>query len=258
MTPFVCLVSISQALAVSCDARSGPLALWEKFGVPVHTSTFQSEPLLTRPIAKAKPEYVKRTSGGGKWTIIMGLISAFLVWGELARWWRGAEHHFFAVEKGISQNMQINMDVVVKMKCGDVHVNVQDASGDLILAGMLLKREDTLWSHWADKKGVHKLGRDAEGRVVTGAGYHGEEAFGEDHVHDIVALGKKKAKWAKTPKVKGTADSCRLYGSMDLNKVQGDFHITARGHGYRGVGEHLDHDSTLLTPLPPCLSRATC
>src|SRR5690606_17795828 len=123
---------------------------------------------------------------------------------------------------------------------------VQDASGDLILAGMLLKKEDTLWSHWADKKGVHRLGRDAEGRVVTGAGYQGEEAFGDEHVHDIVAQGKKRAKWAKTPKVKGEPDSCRIYGSMDLNKVQGDFHITARGHGYRGVGEHLDHDSMRL------------
>ena len=189
---------------------------------------------------------MKRTSGGGKWTIVMGLISAFLVWGELARWWRGAEHHTFAVEKGIGQNMQINMDIVVRMRCGDLHVNVQDASGDLILAGMLLKREDTVWSQWADRKGVHKLGRDAEGRVVTGAGYSEEEGFGEEHVHDIVAAGKRRGKWAKTPKVKGQADSCRIFGSMDLNKVQGDFHITARGHGYRGTGEHLDHDSRFL------------
>jgi len=26
-----------------------------------------------------------------------------------------------------------------------------------------------------------------------------------------------------------------------VNKVQGDFHITARGHGYQEFGEHLDH-----------------
>ncbi len=36
-----------------------------------------------------------------------------------------------------------------------------------------------------------------------------------------------------TPKLKGLdEDSCRIFGSLDLNKVQGDFHITARGHGY--------------------------
>lgn len=201
---------------------------------------------------------MKRTSGGGKWTIAMFLASAFLVWSELARWWRGAEHHTFAVEKGVGQDMQINLDVVVRMRCGDLHVNVQDASGDLILAGMLLKKEDTAWSQWADRKGTHRLGRDEQGRVKTGAGYQGgfeeEGGFGEEHVHDIVAAGKKRAKWGKTPKVKGKADSCRLFGSMDVNKVQGDFHITARGHGYRGVGEHLDHSSKFLT-TPGSLGR---
>jgi hypothetical protein len=37
------------------------------------------------------------------------------------------------------------------------------------------------------------------------------------------------------------ADACRIYGSLEGNKVQGDFHITARGHGYRENAPHLDH-----------------
>lgn len=97
-----------------------------------------------------------------------------------------------------------------------------------------------------DAKGIHKLGRDSKGKVNTNEGWlelgYDEEGFGEEHVHDIVALGRKKAKWAKTPKLRGQADSCRIFGSLDLNKVQGDFHITARGHGYMGEGKHLGHD----------------
>ena len=179
----------------------------------------------------------------------MSIISLILIWGELGRWWRGAESHNFEVEAGVSREMQINLDIVVKMNCDDLHVNVQDASGDRIMAAKKLRFDKTLWGQWADNKGVHKLGRDAQGRVVTGQGYnepkydYEEEGFGEEHVHDIVALGKKRAKWAKTPRFRGNADSCRIYGSLDLNKVQGDFHITARGHGYMGHGEHLDHSS---------------
>lgn len=199
-------------------------------------------------IAKSKPQYVTRTSGGGKWTVAMIFVTIMLVWTELSRWWRGAELHTFAVEKGVGHNLQINMDMVVRMKCADLHVNVQDAAGDRILAVDKLKREATLWTHWADHKGVHKLNRDDQGRIVTGEGWmamHGhEEGFGEEHVHDIVRLGGKRAKWAKTPKLRGGAgDSCRIFGSLDLNKVQGDFHITARGHGYMEFGEHLDHKS---------------
>ncbi|KAG6014088.1 hypothetical protein E4U54_005860 [Claviceps lovelessii] len=194
---------------------------------------------------KSKPQYVTRTEGGGKWTVAMVVISLFLLWAELARWWRGSESHTFSVEHNVAHSMQINLDAVVLMKCGDLHVNVQDAAGDLILAGAKLNKDETSWSQWATRRGVHRLGKDSEGRVVTGEGWHdlNEEGFGEEHIHDIVALGKKRAKWAKTPRVRGPPDSCRIYGSLDLNKVQGDFHITARGHGYRSANGHLDHNS---------------
>ncbi|KAI1810283.1 DUF1692-domain-containing protein [Poronia punctata] len=194
---------------------------------------------------KAKPQYVTRTSGGGKWTIVMIILSAVLFWSELARWWQGEEDHTFSVEKGVGHNMQINMDIVVRMPCKDLHVNVQDASGDRILAGTKLKEDPTLWSQWVDNKGVHKLGRDSEGRVDTKHGWHEhDEGFGEAHVHDIVAMGRRKARWAKTPGLSRGArpNSCRIYGSLDVNRVQGDFHITARGHGYAEPGsQHLDH-----------------
>lgn len=193
---------------------------------------------------KSKPQYVTRTSGGGKWTVAMMVVSLVLFWSELGRWWRGDENHTFAVEKSVGHSLQINLDIILRMQCKDLRVNVQDAAGDRIMAASRLQEDATHWSQWVDSKGVHKLGRDSHGRAVTGAGWH-DEGFGEEHVHDIVSLGKKKAKWAKTPRTwgMGTPDSCRIYGSLDLNKVQGDFHITARGHGYMEFGEHLDHSA---------------
>lgn len=192
----------------------------------------------------------------------MMVVSAVLFWTELTRWWRGSEQHTFAVEKGISHVLNINLDVVVRMRCADLHINVQDAAGDRILAAEALTRDPTAWAHWVDGKGMHKLGHDAQGRVVTGEGYapsmEHDEGFGEEHIHDIVALGRKRAKWSKTPRLWGaTPDSCRVYGSLELNKVQGDFHITARGHGYQEFSQHqhLDHSGTLSPPnlpRPPC------
>ena len=32
-----------------------------------------------------------------------------------------------------------------------------------------------------------------------------------------------------------------MYGSMQVNRVQADFHITAKGHGYFAPGEHVEH-----------------
>lgn len=183
----------------------------------------------------------------------MAVVSLILVWSELARWWRGEETHTFAVEKGVGRSMQLNLDIVVKMNCEDLHVNAQDAAGDRILAAQMLTRDRTNWSQWVDGVGVHKLGRDQHGRLITGEGWESaahDEGFGQEHIHDIVSLGKKRAKWGKTPKLRGgEGDSCRIFGSLDLNKVQGDFHLTARGHGYRDYGEHLGHGGK--SPPPP-------
>jgi hypothetical protein len=64
----------------------------------------------------------------------------------------------------------------------------------------------------------------------------------EEDVHDYLGKARGKKKFAKTPRLRGKdADACRIYGSLDGNKVQGDFHITARGHGYMEFGQHLDH-----------------
>jgi hypothetical protein len=180
----------------------------------------------------------------------MAIVSLLLVFSEFSSWWRGEETHTFAVEKAVGRDLQINLDMVVKMKCADIHVNVQDTAGDRILAGEKLKRDPTSWNQWVDAKGIHRLGTDAHGKVITGEGYH-DEGFGEEHVHDIIAAagGKRRAKFRKTPKLRGRSavgDSCRVFGSLDVNKVQGDFHITARGHGYAEFAPHLDHDGMSL------------
>lgn len=237
-------------------ATGGVVSAFDAFRASPRPAQSRRSP-TDRPAAKSKPQYVTRTSGGGKWTVAMVVVSVVLLWSEMARWWRGSEDHAFAVEKGVSHSMQINLDIVVRMQCGDLHVNVQDASGDRIHAASKLHTDQTSWVQWVNAKGVHRLGRDSHGRVVTDAGWqnlaHGEEGFGEEHVHDIVAAGKKRARWAKTPRVHGAPDSCRVYGSLDLNKVQGDFHITARGHGYIEDLNHLDHSS--MTP-PSSVSAA--
>ena len=129
------------------------------------------------------------------------------------------------------------------MKCPDLHINVQDASGDRILAGDLLQRDPTNWQYWIDGKGVHTLD--------SGDMY--EEQEEDTHVgHVLGEVRRGKRKFRKTPWVGRMAkDACRVFGSIEGNKVQGDFHITARGHGYMEFGEHLDHggNDPLLPPL---------
>lgn len=196
---------------------------------------------------KTKPSYTQKTNTGGVWTVVLICASLWLATTELKRWWYGQTTHEFSVEQGVGHDLQINLDVVVAMKCEDLHVNVQDASGDRILAGQALNKNPTTWMQWGSDRKMHALGASKQERLdLSGYPGFGEfKEYQEEDVHDYLGAARRSKKFSKTPRLpRGTeADSCRLYGSMHGNKVQGDFHITARGHGYNEFGTHLDHGS---------------
>ncbi|KAJ5888150.1 hypothetical protein N7495_008191 [Penicillium taxi] len=196
---------------------------------------------------KTKASYTTPSHRGGQWTVLILLICTVFGFHELKTWWKGTEQHHFSVEKGVSHQLQLNLDIVVNMPCDTLRVNIQDAAGDRILAGEMLKRDPTNWNLWMQKRnfeshGEHEyqtLSHEAEDRL---------DAQEKDaHVHHVLGEVRHNArrKFAKGPRMRwgDTPDSCRIYGSLEGNKVQGDFHITARGHGYNEMSPHLDHSA---------------
>ena len=93
------------------------------------------------------------------------------------------------------------------------------------MAGETLKKDPTNWSRWGKGRDHHRL-----------ASTYDEDVYGteEEDVHDYLGMARRgRRKFSKTPKVRGEADACRIYGSLEGNKVQGDFHITGtRPHQY--------------------------
>ncbi|KAL0637961.1 hypothetical protein Q9L58_003039 [Maublancomyces gigas] len=173
---------------------------------------------------KTRASYTTRSSRGGLVTILLLTTCIWLAYYELASHLSGHEEQHFLVEPGIGHEMQINLDITVAMDCEALHVNVQDAAADRILAGDLLKKDSTTF----DDTSAHRL-------VQIGRR--------EDHVYEVLKKARK-SKFGKTVWPKGgNRDCCRIYGSMDVNRVQGDFHITAKGHGYWDAGQHVDHSS---------------
>ncbi|PGH34562.1 hypothetical protein GX50_02645 [[Emmonsia] crescens] len=244
-------------------------AFGEKPGVASGLRTFDAFP-------KTKPTYTSSTRRGGQWTILVFALCALLSINELRTWHRGVENHHFSVEKGVSRELQMNLDIVVAMPCDGLRINVQDAAGDRILASDLLDKQPTSWAAWNRELNWASSGGSREYQKLNE-----EDAVRlmeqEEDVHVGHALGEARRsyrrKFPKGPKLKRgeKADSCRIYGSLEGNKVQGDFHITARGHGYFEFGEHLDHNSfnfshmitelsfgphysTLLNPLDKTIS----
>ena len=193
---------------------------------------------------KTKPSYTSTTSRGGQWTLGLIILTILLTLTELRTWWAGTESHHFSVERGIGHELQLNLDIIVAMQCSDLHVNVQDAAMDRIVAGDLLTKDPTNYNLWSNPKkrattyqGLHD--RSNERQLAEEEDQHVSHVLG--HMRD-----NPSRKFMKTPRLSRgmTPDACRIYGSLEGNKVQGDFHITARGHGYMefGMPHHLDHN----------------
>lgn len=207
---------------------------------------------------KTKPTYTQATERGGRWTLAILILCTLITFNELKTWWRGTETHHFSVEQGVGHELQLNLDIVLAMKCDDLHVNVQDAAMDRIMAGDLLTKENTNFKAWSTRGTNSKgdfspfsNGQPANSFQDQQADLRRRKAQEEDsHVHHVLGHmreSRSSKKFPKSPKLKRgePSDACRIYGSLEGNKVQGDFHITARGHGYIEPGghHHLDHSA---------------
>lgn len=139
------------------------------------------------------------------------------------------------------------------MRCEDLRVNIQDALGDRILAGELLTRDDTSWAAWEQRNYATRTGHEYQTLSHEDTDRL-EEQEADSHVSHVFGEVRRNSrrKFPKGPRMGwGTVpDACRIYGSLEGNKVQGDFQITARGHGYSDGAPHLDHTGMSFPPLP--------
>jgi hypothetical protein len=131
------------------------------------------------------------------------------------------------------------------MPCDQLRVNIQDAAGDRILAGELLKREDTNWLLWMQQRNYETYAGHEYQTLSHEDADRLSEQEADSHVQHVLGEVRHnpRRKFPKGPRMRRgvVPDACRIYGSLEGNKVQGDFHITARGHGYRENAPHLDH-----------------
>ncbi|KTW26269.1 uncharacterized protein T551_03568 [Pneumocystis jirovecii RU7] len=180
---------------------------------------------------KIEPSYIEKSSKGGILTILWSIFLVIFLWREIGMYRRGKEEHQFNIEKEVMEHMKLNVDIVVFMPCDVIDVNVKDATSELILAGETLKKE-----------GVRRVGALFETESID---------FSSKHIPPIQTV-KQVFRRLKEEELKPKghvkdAPACRIYGSIDIHRVHGNFHITAQGHGY-GI-KHLSHDQMNFTHI---------
>ncbi|CAH3157369.1 unnamed protein product [Porites lobata] len=180
---------------------------------------------------KVPENYQQTTASGGSVSILTFLFLGILVVSEFW-YYRAVETKYdYAVDTDANSKLQINVDLTVAMLCENIGADVLDLSGSTLELGDKLKLEPSHFELTPEQETWLKM-------------FRGMHAFMEG-VRAVKILEQFKSNLPTyMPQRTGEDenkpfDACRVHGSFEVNKVAGNFHITAgksiyhpRGHAH--------------------------
>ncbi|KAK2583835.1 hypothetical protein KPH14_009729 [Odynerus spinipes] len=180
---------------------------------------------------KVPEPYVDKTVVGGTFSIFTFCIIAYLIIAETNYFLDSRLQFKFEPDTDYDAKLKINIDITVAMPCVRIGADILDSTNQNLVGYDNLEEEDTWWelspeqrSHFEALKHMNSYLREE---------YHA--------IHELlwksnqIILHSEMPKRTHEPSYK--PDACRIHGSINANKVAGNFHITAgrplslpRGH----------------------------
>lgn len=173
---------------------------------------------------KIDEEYKQATASGGTVTIICFIIIIILVYTEI-RYYSSSQLKFeYTVDHDIDSKLKINVDLTVNMPCNTIGADILDVTnqntelfGELAEEPVHFELTTPQRAQWETMQKINLYIREeyhAIQELIWRDGYtnilRGIPTGGGVHV--------------------GEPNACRLHGSLIVNKVSGNFHITAGKH----------------------------
>ncbi|XP_017875728.1 endoplasmic reticulum-Golgi intermediate compartment protein 2 [Ceratina calcarata] len=170
---------------------------------------------------KLPEPYVDKTAVGGTFSIFTICTIAYLIIAETNYYLDSRLQFKFEPDTDIDEKLQINVDITVAMPCGRIGADVLDSTNQNMIGHDSLEQEDTWWeltqeqrSHFEALKHMNSYLREE---------YHA--------IHELLWKSNQVTLYSEMPKrmhqPSYPPNACRIHGSINVNKVAGNFHITA-------------------------------
>ncbi|XP_046862254.1 endoplasmic reticulum-Golgi intermediate compartment protein 2-like [Xenia sp. Carnegie-2017] len=174
---------------------------------------------------KVSESYQKTTASGGTVSILTFVFIGILVISEL-QYYRATDIRYkYEVDGDSDSKLQINVDLTVAMKCQDIGADILDLSG-ITVDGDNINEEA---AHFELAENQKEWLRNFQRMKSSTEGYRTINEVELFQNSFPTAMPERDDAGKKSDE----ADSCRLYGSFNVNKVAGNFHIT--------VGKSIPH-----------------
>ncbi|XP_060065056.1 endoplasmic reticulum-Golgi intermediate compartment protein 2-like isoform X1 [Ylistrum balloti] len=184
---------------------------------------------------KVPDDYKKTTPSGGGISIVVFILIGVLVMSEVAYYASTQLKFDYEVDTDADAKLKINIDMTVAMPCQFIGADVVDMTGqDTNMFGHL--NMDNTYFQLTPKQ------RQYQDVVQEINAYLREEyhAIQELLWMSGISAVYKRGMPPRDDNPVGQPDACRVHGSLEVNKVAGNFHITAgksvpmipRGHAH--------------------------
>lgn len=167
---------------------------------------------------KVDQEHTVRSARGSLSTMLTVFLTLVIVWIEIGGFLGGYVDHQFIVDHQVHDGVHINLDMIVAMPCEYVHTNVVDITDDRFLAAELLNFEGCNF-FTPPMFQINNENQDHETPDL-------------DHVMQENLRAEFSVEGGRFNQGRGSP-ACHIFGSIPVNQVSGDFHITGKGLGYR-------------------------
>lgn len=164
------------------------------------------------------------------------LVMSWLVVMEMMYYMDTTFTYTFTPDADFTEKLKINIDITVAMPCRFVGADVLDMTGQQVMTFGSLDMEDTWWVLDPDQR-LHFEGVQRVNSYLREQFHSIHELLWRSGYTNIFGDMPRRRSFPDKEK-----DACQLHGSLEINKVAGNFHITAgktiplpRGHAHLAV-----------------------
>ena len=187
---------------------------------------------------KVPEDYVKKSVRGGGLSLLSFSLIALLVVSEFIYYTSTVYKYEYSVDSDVSSKLDINLDMIVAMPCQAIGADVLDLAGETVHTEDFLKLEPAVFELTQEQRAWLKAKQSILARVSE---YRS--------LSELMTLRSSPMPGSGTidKTLKMDQGSCRLSGTLRVNKVAGNFHITIGKHiqdplqrsGHRHYGAYV-------------------
>ncbi|XP_076310918.1 endoplasmic reticulum-Golgi intermediate compartment protein 2 isoform X2 [Tachypleus tridentatus] len=170
---------------------------------------------------KVSESYTQSSISGGTISVISFTLIAVLVISEIVHYTSGRVKFHYTVDREFDRKLKINIDITVAMPCAMIGADVLDVTNQNAQTFGKLEQVPTQFSLSHEQRMDWEMLQQLNTHIRQQ--YHAIQ----DIIWNIGFADILTGISASELEPMEEADACRLYGTLVVNKVAGNFHITA-------------------------------